>query len=666
MTQTHYEVLGISRQASGHELRVAFKRRALALHPDKGGSKEAFQSALCAFEVLSDENSRREYDRNLPPAACWRETVTWRYRQRWAARRQKEVAPKRSAATPAAPLKRPAAGKRHAAMRDGVTQRIRETPRPQMAKNVILPRPRARKSLAAAKQREDKVLSKVFLLLQRLPSQRRRQLLQEQLTQPQRLALEAWALSVPRSRPGDCGGFSKQRERSSPQSEMQPRPSVKPSSTKSLCDVLEAEPLSSSQASESVEEMPENIGPAMPVPGGAISVRGIASKLRRQRVLYQANVCVETLYMVAREVPDLCVALDALVVLTAVRQRVVADGTGSGSFEERVQAAVPAVLEEHGYAAEELGLRFQVMMSMRFWVRPPLHTPHQHRLEDALKAWKRLAPFRPPYGEGARGLSRLDLEELKDRWLAFREVYLDILEEGGRSRAVIAQRLDALDEAARPFRERRIERWNRLAMQEEDRPRHRSKRAALAFERAERVRASRAARAEAAAQKKAAALHRKTRRRSEQPRASSTKPGNADCKVTSKMRTSQERLQRRLHCLLARWERSHCITCRLQAVQLKAFTREIERQAKKQVQAAEASWRCQRAAAAADQQAEQAAKRKRRHEHMERWRKMNHKDLTMEDLLCSGKYSEAAGDYHGVRQASFSHFCSQKAPRHVL
>eukprot|EP00933_Yihiella_yeosuensis_P016729 TRINITY_DN14179_c0_g2_i2.p1 TRINITY_DN14179_c0_g2~~TRINITY_DN14179_c0_g2_i2.p1 ORF type:complete len:724 (-),score=149.27 TRINITY_DN14179_c0_g2_i2:213-2384(-) len=65
-----YELLSVSPLASLSELKSAFKRRALVLHPDKGGSKEGFQQVLFAFETLSDSTSRAKHDRRLAAATA--------------------------------------------------------------------------------------------------------------------------------------------------------------------------------------------------------------------------------------------------------------------------------------------------------------------------------------------------------------------------------------------------------------------------------------------------------------------------------------------------------------------------------------------------------------------------------------------------------------------
>mmetsp|Transcript_69057 Transcript_69057/g.225147 ORF Transcript_69057/g.225147 Transcript_69057/m.225147 type:complete len:418 (+) Transcript_69057:62-1315(+) len=65
-----YDVLEVEVGASGQDIRAAFKRRALAVHPDKGGCKEDFQRVLLAFETLSDSTVRAKYDARQTRNTC--------------------------------------------------------------------------------------------------------------------------------------------------------------------------------------------------------------------------------------------------------------------------------------------------------------------------------------------------------------------------------------------------------------------------------------------------------------------------------------------------------------------------------------------------------------------------------------------------------------------
>jgi molecular chaperone DnaJ len=62
----YYEVLGVSRRASGDEIKKSFRRLARELHPDVNAhdpeAEEKFKAAAEAYEVLSDSERRRTYD----------------------------------------------------------------------------------------------------------------------------------------------------------------------------------------------------------------------------------------------------------------------------------------------------------------------------------------------------------------------------------------------------------------------------------------------------------------------------------------------------------------------------------------------------------------------------------------------------------------------------
>ncbi|KZP01599.1 DnaJ-domain-containing protein [Calocera viscosa TUFC12733] len=67
-THALYDVLGVPQTASHDEIRKAYKKKALATHPDRAPADkkeeagEAFRAVAAAYEILSDPAKREEYD----------------------------------------------------------------------------------------------------------------------------------------------------------------------------------------------------------------------------------------------------------------------------------------------------------------------------------------------------------------------------------------------------------------------------------------------------------------------------------------------------------------------------------------------------------------------------------------------------------------------------
>lgn len=62
----HYQTLGINKNATIDEIKVAYRRLASKHHPDKGGDTATFQKIEEAYRILSDPDSRQKYDN--PPS----------------------------------------------------------------------------------------------------------------------------------------------------------------------------------------------------------------------------------------------------------------------------------------------------------------------------------------------------------------------------------------------------------------------------------------------------------------------------------------------------------------------------------------------------------------------------------------------------------------------
>src|SRR6478752_10112080 len=63
----YYEILSVTKTASGEEIKKAYRKVAMQFHPDRNpGDKEAeekFKEAAEAYEVLSDADKKAKYDR---------------------------------------------------------------------------------------------------------------------------------------------------------------------------------------------------------------------------------------------------------------------------------------------------------------------------------------------------------------------------------------------------------------------------------------------------------------------------------------------------------------------------------------------------------------------------------------------------------------------------
>ena len=67
---TYYKILGVNENASNHELRKAFCKLSIELHPDTTSleiddAKSKFQEVLEAYENLNNSNLRKIYDEKL-------------------------------------------------------------------------------------------------------------------------------------------------------------------------------------------------------------------------------------------------------------------------------------------------------------------------------------------------------------------------------------------------------------------------------------------------------------------------------------------------------------------------------------------------------------------------------------------------------------------------
>ena len=62
----YYEILGVSKDATQDEIKKAYRKLAIQYHPDKNpDGDDKFKEIASAYDVLGDENKRKEYDNKL-------------------------------------------------------------------------------------------------------------------------------------------------------------------------------------------------------------------------------------------------------------------------------------------------------------------------------------------------------------------------------------------------------------------------------------------------------------------------------------------------------------------------------------------------------------------------------------------------------------------------
>lgn len=59
---TLYDILGVSANATPDDIKKAYRKKSMDMHPDKGGDEEKFKELNNAYQILSNEDKRKKYN----------------------------------------------------------------------------------------------------------------------------------------------------------------------------------------------------------------------------------------------------------------------------------------------------------------------------------------------------------------------------------------------------------------------------------------------------------------------------------------------------------------------------------------------------------------------------------------------------------------------------
>ena len=409
---------------------MAFKRRALQVHPDKGGSKEAFHSVYQAFEILADSEARKKHDNSL---AAWKAKVVPQPRSR---KRKKAAASATNTGTfKASDLpKQPTTG-------TGA-----ETPS------------------ASRLDRQTRLLERLHRCLQHLPRDVRHDVIKQDFSEKQRLILEKWMVDS---------------------SAEASAPSPSHDSKQSLCEPHRYAVLSSSgtvlnRPKIGKESSRKNL---VQHKGGGKKAecnkrkRSLCGSVRKtggsNSNCYVAMIFFDGIGLITGK-SDLPTALEFVVILTAVKQKMLTQ-TGS-CFQQSLQDALVYSSREQGRDCADLNLRFCVALKSAALLGPGhrLQSPFVYSIEDLGKLRICMNPFR----EDSKNVSYslfwwYSPEEMQDAWKRFQMAVSDAWTTAGADSRQALRRIRAWHDASKSTRDRHLRFWERHHMALQDKIKHR-------------------------------------------------------------------------------------------------------------------------------------------------------------------------------------------------
>ena len=479
-----YDALLVNQDATLDEIKLAFKRRALQVHPDKGGSKEAFHLVYEALETLADPEARKKYDHSL---AARKSGKIAKPGGPGLKRKRSHPSPKEGPQKP----KPPKWGKKSKADDGRAGSEPAGPARPQVPES-----------------KETKLLIKIRDLLKSLPRDVRSDVFTMQFSQKQRLILEKWMVdnsagvqcgrdtrvAALATQSSACGAAFHPGSADAGTGEMIPNTKESANDESSRALVLHSQGKSSSFAAgvpstlDSAKPKSSRIRPNSPT---ALQLKTKSSRNKQRkdqkqksshsgcvfklRDSYRASIKFDAIG-IQTGLFDFETALEYLVILTFVKQKV-QDGTGMpANFEDRLQTALGLSAKEHGREVAEMRLVFSVQLRVGVLVGPQytLKSPCVRSIDTFKKMRTFLDPFRVYSSrnlKGARIYWQYSPVHLQEAWERFQKAVADAWEVAGKDCTNTTQKFCAHHEATATSRLRNLQSWERQRMAKQDKNR---------------------------------------------------------------------------------------------------------------------------------------------------------------------------------------------------
>ena len=510
--KSFYDVLLVDQDATFDEIKLAFKRRALQVHPDKGGSKEEFHLVYQALETLADPTARKKYDHGL------------------ATKTGISTGPKRNQRKRADQDTHPATSSKAETKTKSQMSGKRPTTFAGKAPSKP-PRATATATPAEPQSRQTKLLMKIRDLLKQLPRDARNDVITNEFSQKQRLLLERFmadnadtsqkALERAAGKSATNQSGFETSSTKTPQGMMDSSQDLQGSCSVALCskfrfakpgektkkckrmvrkakfDAICNEPYQATTPS-TVETSDEPLAGKVEthtIPDTALATKKVETTKppKKKKVfktkaqsssgclqrsgwdsgLYVATICFDSFGMRTGNC-DFKTALENLLILTAVKQKM-RNHTGASAFVERLHASLISAAAEHGRNLADLKLRFLVHQPAGCFIGGDLRSPAVRSIEVFGKMRSLLEPFRQ-YAKNMGWQSVYwcyDPVHLQDAWERFQIAVADTWEIAGVDSTDILQKICSLYEARAPFRSTGLQRWERQHMAMHDKNKHR-------------------------------------------------------------------------------------------------------------------------------------------------------------------------------------------------